>query len=597
MAQPLNEYVVNGKQIFNLFGIGNPDAVPPVPPTTLITTIIDPTGFDTNGAAETWANTHTAVTRTKALNSLSNPQVMAVQKAILVCNNNTVPTASIGIEADNSGGIGTYYGMNLFNNNDTNFGITSTMPYQGSVVFDQEGSGATTTTTAIKQGLITITDPTVPLATSFNASTLTSGASSRTWADIISNTGSSNTLQQVLLNGNTATGPQANITLTDTDAGGALNPILNLVNTNATGSVAMETYKNKPTAGIAGDPLFTHSCFGKDSANGKQEYTRITHTIRDPTNGSEEGSIEMGCFIAGAYANMLQLNGVDTPAGEVNVLRPIDLSTGSTGLIKVSGTGSTNMTLDATLSAGTGNIALNPRAIGSVQVNGNLRIPSNADNLVIGSGVYQGIMAAQGTNYTSTAGVGAFAGLTFNGLRLGNGTLFAEEKTNIQTAQDITIGDTTNNKSITINNAFATNSNRISTFTSDNVDLEGTIALTTTYNDQALNFTSSNSTSATSKSLVLENAVGGGTLAYINNSGDTTGLTINSANNNLLLKSTSVISGQGNIEFAPSQFGTADGQLVFTGASLQSNSAGGNSGEHLVIVLNGTTYKIKLENP
>jgi hypothetical protein len=39
------------------------------------------------------------------------------------------------------------------------------------------------------------------------------------------------------------------------------------------------------------------------------------------------------------------------------------------------------------------------------------------------------------------------------------------------------------------------------------------------------------------------------------------------------------------------------GSLIFTGTALQSNTAGGNSGEHLVIVLNGNTYKIKLEDP
>lgn len=39
------------------------------------------------------------------------------------------------------------------------------------------------------------------------------------------------------------------------------------------------------------------------------------------------------------------------------------------------------------------------------------------------------------------------------------------------------------------------------------------------------------------------------------------------------------------------------GELRFNGANLQSNSASGNSGEHLVIWLNGTNYKIKLENP
>jgi hypothetical protein len=40
-----------------------------------------------------------------------------------------------------------------------------------------------------------------------------------------------------------------------------------------------------------------------------------------------------------------------------------------------------------------------------------------------------------------------------------------------------------------------------------------------------------------------------------------------------------------------------NGTLDINGANLQSNTASGNSGEHLVIVLNGTTYKIQLLNP
>lgn len=161
---------------------------------------------------------------------------------------------------------------------------------------------------------------------------------------------------QINFNSTNIQSTATNFKLLNSAAGGALNPLLTLTNTNATGSVAMEVYKDKPTVGLAGDPLFTQSTFGKDSGNNKQEYTRITHTIRNNASGGEEGSIEMGCFIGGTYANMIQLNGVDTPDGEVNVLRPIDLSTGSTGLIKTSGTGSVNLTLDATTSAGTGDI-------------------------------------------------------------------------------------------------------------------------------------------------------------------------------------------------------------------------------------------------
>jgi hypothetical protein len=38
------------------------------------------------------------------------------------------------------------------------------------------------------------------------------------------------------------------------------------------------------------------------------------------------------------------------------------------------------------------------------------------------------------------------------------------------------------------------------------------------------------------------------------------------------------------------------GDILFTGTNLQSNTAGGNSGQHLRIKLNGTYYKIKLED-
>jgi hypothetical protein len=192
-----------------------------------------------------------------------------------------------------------------------------------------------------------------------------------------------NTTGDLRLTSDTLNATATNLSMTSASAGGALNPLLTLTNTNAAGSVALEVYKNKPTAGVNGEPLFTQSVFGKDSGNNKQEYTRITHTIRDITSGSEEGSIEMGCFIGGTYNNMLQLNGVDSPAGEVNILRPIDLSTGSTGLIKISGSGSTDMTLDATLSQGTGNININPKVpTGVINLNGSVDM-NNSETIFI----------------------------------------------------------------------------------------------------------------------------------------------------------------------------------------------------------------------
>lgn len=40
-----------------------------------------------------------------------------------------------------------------------------------------------------------------------------------------------------------------------------------------------------------------------------------------------------------------------------------------------------------------------------------------------------------------------------------------------------------------------------------------------------------------------------------------------------------------------------NGELYFNGVNLESSNSSGNSGQHLVIVLNGNQYKIKLENP
>jgi hypothetical protein len=49
----------------------------------------------------------------------------------------------------------------------------------------------------------------------------------------------------------------------------------------------------------------------------------------------------------------------------------------------------------------------------------------------------------------------------------------------------------------------------------------------------------------------------------------------------------------GSIEFVPQD---TTGDIIFTGTNIESSSSGSNSGQHLRIKLNGTYYKIKLEN-
>ena len=140
----------------------------------------------------------------------------------------------------------------------------------------------------------------------------------------------------------------------------ASTPILTLSNTNATGAVLSEIYKNKPTAGTNGDVLHTQSVFGKDSGNAKQEYTRINHTIRDTTAGAEDGSIEFGVFVNGAINTYLQINGNEN---DINFLRPLDFNvpsgaSASSSTIRLSGTNSTDLVINASGSNGTGAISL-----------------------------------------------------------------------------------------------------------------------------------------------------------------------------------------------------------------------------------------------
>jgi hypothetical protein len=165
--------------------------------------------------------------------------------------------------------------------------------------------------------------------------------------------------------GATGATPALPVQIASSGEGGALYPGLRMINTNTTGSCAIEIYKQKPTAGANGDVLHTQTVFGKDSTNQRQEYTRITHTIRDPANTAEDGSMELGCFVNGAYTNFIQLNANDAPVGEVNIFRPMDFLTlagaADAGTIKVSGPGSVNLNLDASTSSGTGAIALKTR--------------------------------------------------------------------------------------------------------------------------------------------------------------------------------------------------------------------------------------------
>jgi hypothetical protein len=140
------------------------------------------------------------------------------------------------------------------------------------------------------------------------------------------------------------------LNLTSSTTGGSANPILTLTNTNAGNeAVVLEVFKDKGVVPTNGDVLFQQSVYGEDSFLNKQEYTRITHTIRDFTGGGEDGSIEMGCMVNGAFSNFLQINGNQN---EVNCLKTLDM--GGHSIRTTTG----DMSIQTTSSSGNGDLTI-----------------------------------------------------------------------------------------------------------------------------------------------------------------------------------------------------------------------------------------------
>jgi hypothetical protein len=292
-----------------------------------IQTIISGSGFDTAGQVVSFSNLYNLKEATPALRIPLTTNVYVVN--------------------------------NTYEANDNNLGPKTRIASMSAVA----GSNTTLELKANTGGLVWEEADITQAGVSYTAPAGTS--TTRTWTDILNSSGSTNTLDQVLSNGNTATGAYANINLVDTDVGGQANPILNLQNTNATGSVSMEVYKNKPTAGVAGDVLFNQSVYGKDSANTKQEYTRISHTLRDATTAGEDGSIEFSAFVNGAVNTFLQINGNEN---EINCLKTLDMtgnnirtSTGDLSILTTTSSGNGNMTISTNGSNAVGDITISAK--------------------------------------------------------------------------------------------------------------------------------------------------------------------------------------------------------------------------------------------
>nr|WPF46714.1 MAG: hypothetical protein [Lake Baikal virophage 10] len=186
------------------------------------------------------------------------------------------------------------------------------------------------------------------------------------------------TLQQTLDLGNTATGANAKIGLTNSGVGYTSNPQLTLNNSNATagntnGVPSVEYYKSGRN-GVAVDVIGSHNFYANNYAGTKTEFAKMEASIRNTGVGNDDGSIGFSGLVNGVQTEFFRVNGADS---ENNCFLPLDMN-GQT--IKTS---SGNLSLASTASTGTGQITIAPKtgsnlAIGTTPAGTNRTI-INAD--------------------------------------------------------------------------------------------------------------------------------------------------------------------------------------------------------------------------
>lgn len=467
--------------------------------------------------------------------------------------------------------------------------------------------------------------------------------STRTWADIIASTGSTNTIQQVLDNGNTATGANAKIGLTDSGIGNVANPQLTLNNSNATagainGVPCVEYYKSGRNA-TTGDTIATQTFQAKNASGTKTEYARLETAVRGSGAFNDDGSLGFYFATNGVLGEVFRMNGADN---ENNSYRPLDMN----GNALRSTT--TNLTLDTTASTGTGDIFILPKATtGFVKVSKDILTDNSIRTLsATGSEIdfggattdYRFTIDADTTEHYWNDGTDQSTLTLDNDLASKNNTIsqFYQSPTgNIQTLiqsiptiQKIQQIDTINNWTATyypikidlvadsgatttsIKNKDNASENRIDFFKSQG---GGVYCNAGIVNNNALQrIYLSNTDNALEKSINISTDPTGLSSIVHSNTRDGNPFSI-TTNTDLVVESTKVggsaelssvggvqITGDTGINLLTTVPASAisfqtDG-ITFTGASLEDTTSTGSSGKYLKIILNGTAYKIPLDN-
>jgi hypothetical protein len=191
---------------------------------------------------------------------------------------------------------------------------------------------------------------------------------------------SADTLNAVLIAGNTATGTTATIGLTNSGVGGLANPTLTLTNSNATINTIPTIEFNKTGRNLtAGESVGSISMYGLDATAQKTEFARIQTKTENVTSGNEDGTLSIFNSVNGVISETFNFNGGQN---ENNSFRPLDMNTNaitaiSTATAKTSlvvnnavvGANATltesNLTINATGLSGLPSLTLNQSGVGS----------------------------------------------------------------------------------------------------------------------------------------------------------------------------------------------------------------------------------------
>jgi hypothetical protein len=555
----------------------------------------------------TWEDTHNTIVNTRALrNGGINANILTVDNTLFILDDLTTPTCGVNIQADNTGNVGTKFGITLTNTtNNNDFEIRNDPDYEGSVVFKDFGSGSGTTQTGIKQGTISLTDTATPLTTSFSPTTLTSGASSATWADIISGTASDNTLQEVLTAGNTATnlnitlqhssGAQMTLSPVSTNVGAIENFTPVVPTTLAQSSISIGA-----SSGNVGNTIFVQDTAIPQSLQTFGQIITVGDKINDPFNLKPEVQLfsqftdtmgvqttETKYQLAGITHQSINPYNIVSPANvgitANNVILTSNNLTSTTDILTVKSissvgyTSSPNIIVENSLfSAGntTGVPSIKYYKSGRTTVLNDVIMSQqfNAKN-------YANVEKTYGKIECSVTGASVPTGddgaLDFYTLINGTNQLVfrlngADNENNTFRPFDLN-GQVlkTSQTNLEINSTSSTGTGDISATSKRNIDLNagatGNINGTTT--DGNIN--------------MIANTGAGGVNGFCSMTADR-GIALSSAqggsNGNIILDVNNI------------------GDLQLEGTTLQSATSGGNAGTHLRIKLNGTYYKIRLEN-